>query len=160
MREIALREEGREFIVGVCLKTQGGRPAPRIVTLHGSVVGTCFEDEESKVPIHAWSLDTCSIQAPLSVLVDLKWLLPAEDRVTVDKVSAVDLTIQDVEPEAEHTALSLVGATEKVRFPGAIYIPWCLTSDIIVGVRSPRATWAFLQDCTKNIDVSEACTPL
>ena len=72
MYDIVLNEYKGEVTLVVCIKTRGGCLVPHILSIHGLGIESCFEGEDSKVPIYAWALNTCSGQAQLSLLVGLE----------------------------------------------------------------------------------------
>ena len=111
----------------------GGNQAPHIIPLHRLGIGPGVPGEKSAFTVYAWASDTCSGQVPLTVQVDLSWLLPEGDRVTVNKVAAANTVIWGAKPADACVALDESAATERVQTPGAIYIhvrcgSYCVTS--------------------------------
>ena len=106
--------------------------------IHRLGLGPCVDSEESEVPIYVRALDTCFRQTPLSIQVDLAWLLTADYKVTINKVAAVESTVWDEDLVDKGLLLNVGAHTEKVQAPCTVYIPWCLTPALINGVQSPH----------------------
>ena len=121
--------------------------------LHGLGVNPCVKSEE-------WASDTVSGQMPLSILVQLSWLVTAEDRVTVNKVAAVYEALLEENMVASGVALAPSTATKKVWVPLETYIPRCLVTALLMGTCALRIAWSILRNCAKKLRILEAFTPL
>ena len=88
------------------------------------------------------------------------WILPGDDRFTVNKVAAVDAKNLEAEPADARMALDESVDTEHVRDLEAIYIPRCVGPALITGVRLPHEAWSILRKDANKIWLLEACTPL
>ena len=101
--------------MGVCLEAQVNQPMPHIIALHRLGVGPHITWEDSVAPIYAWASETSSSQAPLSARVEPTCILTAEEKVTINKVTEVDVTILEAELTNTQVGLDTGTATEKVR---------------------------------------------
>ena len=117
-----------------------------VFPLNSLKLGPVLSSKESEVTLYAWALDTSSGQAPLIIQVDKRWILPSEDHVTVNKVAAVDFTLQNMELSNPQVALDESAPKEKVWAAVAVCIPQCLTPALLIGVRSPHDAWGILRD--------------
>ena len=70
--------------------------------------------------------------------MDLAWIFSSEDRITVNKVAAVETMLQNTELFDPQVTLDEGAPTEKVRAAVTVYIPFCLTPALLTGVRSPH----------------------
>ena len=98
MREVTSSEEGEEISLAIFMGMRGGTPSPHVLPLHGLGLGPVIFREDSNPPLYAWALGTSAGQVHISIQVDPAWLLPSEDRVMVNKVAAVDASLQNEEP--------------------------------------------------------------
>ena len=74
----------------------------------------------------------------LTVQLEPLWILPGYDRVRVNKVDVVDSAIWDAKPSDACVLLNESASTEKVWVLVEVFISWCLTPALLIGVRSPR----------------------
>ena len=66
----------------------------------------------------------------------------------------------EAEPTDTRIAIDAGTATEKVRALADVYIPWCLTSSLLAGGRSPREAWGILRCRSKHLWIPEAFSPM
>ena len=113
MIQVAVRDDGDKVNLCICIETQVGLGMLHLVQSHGLIAASIGTRDKDST-LYDWVSDIVPVKVTLLVLFNIYCILPAQDKVPVNKVAAVNLLVQYAERGRVCISLELEVTAEQV----------------------------------------------